>query len=186
MNNQLVKNVLCEIGVAVRDKIYQSLRQQSADKRSSIFAEGNDDTIYQIDRDVEDIIVPCLKKHAEKLGGIVLIAEGISDGELVLPDGYSKEKAAVKIIMDPIDGTRGIMYDKRNAFFLAAASPNIFGATLKDVEVAVMVELPTSRCYLADTITAVKNQGVVREIFNLITGETIQGKITPSRSDTIY
>ena len=52
----------------------------------------------------------------------------------------------MRIIIDPIDGTRGLMYDKRSAFFLAGAAPNRGDSTtLQDIEVAAMVELPTTR-----------------------------------------
>ncbi len=187
MNHHLIVQILTEIGVLVRKQIYDSLRLQSIEKRSSIFFEGEDDTIYQLDKDVEDSIIPLLNKYAERVGGIILIAEGICEtGELTFPENFPKENAQVKIIMDPIDGTRGIMYDKRSAFFLAAASPNIKTASLKSIEVSVMVELPTSRCYLSDTITAIKGKGTKREIYNMLTGEIRESQITPSRSNTIY
>jgi hypothetical protein len=50
------------------------------------------------------------------------------------------------VIVDPIDGTRGIMYDKRAAWALAGVAPNKGpGTRLRDIEVAVMTELPTSK-----------------------------------------
>lgn len=186
-NHKLLRDTLIRTGIAVRDKVYNSLQTQSAGKRSAVYREGADDTIYQIDKDVEEIIIPVIQSSAEAVGGILLVAEGLTeDGEQVFPEGYSRDDTAVKIIMDPIDGTREIMYDKRSAFYLAAAAPNKAGATLRDIEVAVMVELPTSRHYLSDTLWAARNRGAGRATRNLLTGETTQQALSPSCSNTIY
>ena len=151
MNHELIRQILVEIGEAVCKKVNSSLKNSSVEQMSAVFHEGEDDTIYQIDRDVEEIIVPLLEAKAAMLGGVVLLAEGIGEDSLegvVLPHGTLAKDAAIMMIMDPIDGTRGIMYDKRSAFFLAGAAPNKGKETkLSDIEVSVMTELPTSRAY---------------------------------------
>ena len=59
--------------------------------------------------------------------------------------GSREADALIRLIVDPIDGTRGIMYDKRPAWTLAAVAPNRGPHTgLRDCEVSVMIELPTS------------------------------------------
>jgi len=190
MNHELIKEILCQIGEAVCRKVHQALRDQSIEERSAVHFEGADDTIYQIDRDVEDIIVPLLEQHAATLGGLVLIAEGIGEDAvdgLVLPANTKAEDAAIRIIMDPIDGTRGIMYDKRAAFFLAGAAPNKGPQThLQDIEVAVMTELPTSRSVLSDTLWAIKGQGAHRFTLHLEKNSREDRYIRPSQSDTLY
>src|SRR2546429_5312317 len=55
---------------------------------------------------------------------IVLIAEGLPTGKLVLPLGTQEEKAIWRIIVDPIDGTRGLMYQKRSAWVLTGVAPD--------------------------------------------------------------
>ena len=187
MDYTQIKDLLCKIGETICRNVHHSLKTQSIDRLSAVHKEGADDTIYQIDKEVEGIIVPMLEKYAEKLGGIVLIAEGIGETEkMLMPAGISESKAAWQIIMDPIDGTRGIMYDKRPAFFLAGVAPNQPEASLQDIEVAVMVELPTSRSLFSDTLWAIKGKGAFAYTKNLET-ENIQEKaIRPSQSDTIY
>src|SRR5260370_40840790 len=82
---------------------------------------------------------------------LVLVAEGLEDaagneGPRTFPDGADESAALLRLIVDPIDGTRGIMYDKRPAWALAAVAPNKGPQTrLADAEVAVMTELPTSK-----------------------------------------
>ena len=190
MNHQLIREVLCQIGEAVCRKVHQSLKEQSVEERSAVHQEGADDTIYQIDKDVEDIIVPLLRVQAAALGGVVLIAEGIgedSEHGLVLPENITPEQAAIRIIMDPIDGTRGIMYDKRSAFFLAGAAPNKGNGTrLQDIEVAVMTELPTSRSVLSDTLWAIKGKGAHRYTWHLEKNTRENRFIRPSQSPTWY
>jgi fructose-1,6-bisphosphatase/inositol monophosphatase family enzyme len=190
MNHELTREVLCQIGEAVCRKVHQALQEQSIEERSSVHQEGADDTIYQIDKDVEDIIVPLLRKQATALGGVVLIAEGIGEGSLdglVLPENIEAAEAAVRIIMDPIDGTRGIMYDKRSAFFLAGAAPNKGRQTrLQDIEVAVMTELPTSRSVLSDTLWAIKGKGTHRYTWHLEKNTRETRIIRPSQSPTWY
>lgn len=188
MNYNLIKDVLIEIGEAVCTKVRKSLLEQTIEQRSAVFKEGEDDTIYQIDRDVEETLIPILSKHAKTLNGIVLVAEGIGENTngVVLPKEKKAESAALRIIMDPIDGTRGIMYDKRSAFFLAAAAPNKGAATsLIDVQVAVMTELPTSRSMYSDTLWAIRDKGAFAYTRNLINGDITKRDIKPSKSKTI-
>jgi fructose-1,6-bisphosphatase/inositol monophosphatase family enzyme len=188
MNHSFIRDVLIEIGEAVCRKVHRSLKEQTVEQRSAIYKEGEDDTIYQIDRDVEEILVPILEKNAKVLNGIVLVAEGVGENAngVVLPKGKRAESAALRMIMDPIDGTRGIMYDKRSAFFLAAAAPNKGTATsLIDVEVAVMTELPTSRSIYSDTLWAIRGKGAYRYTRNLINNDITKREISPSKSKTI-
>jgi len=189
MNRDEILKILIEVGTAVCDKVYDSIRKQSIESLSSVHEEGLDDTIYQIDKDVEDIIVPILRNHASSIGGIVLIAEGIGneDSPLLLPEGIKEEDAKVRIICDPIDGTRGIMYDKRSAFFLAAATSNVKGrnSTLQDLEVSVMTELPTSKQYCSDTFYATKGKGAHGFTRNLFTNEIKTKMPCPSKATSI-
>lgn len=188
MNHSFIRDVLIEIGEAVCRKVHRSLKEQTVEQRSAVYKEGEDDTIYQIDRDVEEILVPILEKNAKVLNGIVLVAEGVGENAngVVLPKGKRAESAALRMIMDPIDGTRGIMYDKRSAFFLAAAAPNKGKATsLIDVEVAVMTELPTSRSIYSDTLWAIRGKGAYGYTRNLINNDITKREISPSKSRTI-
>ncbi len=102
---------------------------------------------------------------------LVLIAEGIGpegrEGKAVFPHGSDEAAAKIRIIMDPIDGTRGLMYDKRPAWFLAGAAPNKGDATrLSDITAAVQVELPVSKQTMSDVLWAIRGKGAkaVREV----------------------
>jgi fructose-1,6-bisphosphatase/inositol monophosphatase family enzyme len=187
MNHELVIRMLIEAGRVVREKVYTSLQTSSAEQLSEVYAEKNEDTIYTIDREVEEVLMPVLDKYASQLGGLVIVAEGIGEeSDVVLPQSFSVDQAKVRVIIDPIDGTRGIMYNKRAAFFLAGAAPNKGADTmLSDIEVSVMMELPTTKQFKADVLWAQKNKGCFAQTDNLISGETLPQKIQPSRAKTI-
>ncbi|NJM93312.1 MAG: hypothetical protein HC842_00425 [Cytophagales bacterium] len=183
----MILELLKELGAAVRQKVHSSLRTQSLEQMAAVYHEGVDDTIYHIDKEVEDLLVPLLEARAAALGGVVLLAEGINDSRpLVLPPYMREEEAAWRLLIDPIDGTRGIMYDKRSVFLLAGAAPNQGANTrLQDITVALMAELPTSRALYADMLWATKGQGTQGERFNLWTQERSTFSPQPSRAASL-
>jgi hypothetical protein len=147
------------------------------------------DTIYGLDTVVEPILEDFCNDWA-KTTPLVLIAEGVEggavDGVKVFPDGAREEDAKIRLIVDPIDGTRGLMYDKRSAWALAGVAPNRGPATrLRDIEAAVMTELPTSKMGLADVLWATKGHGTGVERVNLHDGTSQPLPLRPSSADTI-
>src|SRR2546429_5760840 len=101
---------------------------------------------------------------------IVLIAEGLPTGKLVLPLGTPEENATWRIIVDPIDGTRGLMYQKRSAWVLTGVAPNRGAETnLSDVELAIQTEIPLVKQHLSDCLWAVRGEGPHPERFNRLT-----------------
>lgn len=186
MNHERIKNMLIETGKAVRQNIRHSLSVSSTHELSQVYAEKKEDTIYMIDREVEEHVLKIIEPLSTALGGIVLLAEGIGEDEtgVVLP--AENVQPNLRILMDPIDGTRGLMYDKRSAFFLAGAAPNKGSNTaFSDIEVAVMVELPTTRQYQADVLWAIKGKGSFAYRENMLTGEVQEKTITPSNATSI-
>jgi hypothetical protein len=122
----------------------------------------------------------------------VVVAEGLVDEEgnevesRVFPASAKELDASLRVIFDPIDGTRGIMYDKRPAWALAGVAPNKGPRTrLRDIEIAVMSELPTSKLGFADVLWAVKGRGTQAVRADLRNGDTQPLAILPSRADTI-
>lgn len=148
------------------------------------------DTIYKIDAAVEPIIDEFCAEWA-KTTPLVLIAEGIEnehgeEGSKIFPQGSNEQDAVIRVIMDPIDGTRGIMYDKRPAWSLAGVAPNKGPNTrLRDIEVAVMTELPTSKMGYADVLWAIKGHGAHAQRVDLRNDATAPVPLAPSRAEQI-
>ncbi len=148
------------------------------------------DTIYSIDAEIEPVIERFVAEWAKSYP-ITLVAEGLEDEHgaetaVTFPRGTPASAAKITVIMDPIDGTRGIMYDKRPAWALAAVTVNNGKMpTLADCVVSVMTELPTSKMGWADVLWAVKGQGAYGQRENLTDRSSVPLELAPSRSPTL-
>ncbi len=127
------------------------------------------DVIYRIDTRGEEILVEWCERWTAAQP-FLLVAEGVTEtGERMFPADAPRESARWVVIVDPIDGTRGLMYNKRSAWILAGVAP-FRGAstTLADVRWAVMTEIPTTRAYLADQLWAERDRGAQGVTLNLL------------------
>ena len=172
--------------VAMRDHLLRHLHEQERSALGGGLASVADvrggDTIYTIDEHGEAILLQFCEEWARE-APFVLIAEGIGGpgGWRPFPDGAREEDAQFLMIVDPIDGTRNIMYNKRSAWILSGIAPNRGrGTTLGDIEAAVMTELPTTRHLLGDQLWAAAGGGAHREAHNLLTGERHPLPLRPS------
>src|SRR5262245_6907901 len=152
---------LIRIGEFVREHVLNQLRRESAESLSAVAFETAADKIYVIDRSVETVLLPILAQELESLISFALICEGVNNEKaLAFPAGTPIDQCQARLIVDPIDGTRPIMYNKRSAWWLAGLAPNRGEATsLHDIDLAVQVEIPTTRAALADIIWAVRGRG---------------------------
>lgn len=177
---------LASVGERVRNQTLIELQRQTMEALSAVAFETPADKIYVIDRSVESVLLPALDEELSPIVSFVLICEGVNDEQpLPFPPGRKAEDCEARLIIDPIDGTRPLMYSKRSAWFLAAMAPNRGEETsLADIELAVQVELPTVRARLADTLWAVRGRGARGETLELVTGERTGFRPEPSRAKT--
>ncbi len=144
----------------IRDAVVSACEECSTAALSRVAREEEGDTIYAVDRVSEELIVKFVEREADKDNGIVLIAEGLSGGQIVLPRGTSADDAKWRIIIDPIDGTRGLMYQKRSAWVLTGIARNCGPQTnLQDIELAVQTEIPLLKQHLCDSVWALRGRG---------------------------
>src|SRR5262249_50486109 len=116
---------------------------------------------------------------------VLLVAEGLPGGEIVLPSGADRDATRWAIIVDPIDGTRGLMYQKRPAWILTGVAAGPGARTLADIELAIQTEIPLVKQHLCDEIWAVGGHGVSALRFNRLTGENRPLDVRPSTAPTI-
>jgi hypothetical protein len=110
-----------------------------------------------------------------------LVGEGLPDGKLVLPHGARESDAPWRVIVDPIDGTRCLMYQKRPGWILTGIAPNLGDATtLDDIQLAVQTEIPLVKQHLADQLWAIRGQGAEGVRFNRLTGDSSPLTLQPS------
>lgn len=143
------------------------------------------DTIYAVDRVSEATLIGGLTELARE-EPLVLIAEGLPPQGMVLPEGAREQDCRWRLLVDPIDGTRGLMYQKRPAWILTGVAPNRgSGTRLRDIELAVQTEIPLVKQHLSDQMWAERGKGGEARRYNRITGSTSPLALLPSRADTI-
>jgi hypothetical protein len=174
---------LRELHEIIVDGVIRATLSRSLDQLAEVADDGEGDTIYAVDRVSEELLVRELERHAERLGGIVLIAEGVASGELTLPEGRDASLCRYRVIVDPIDGTRGFMYQKRPAWVLTGVAPNHGPDTrLSHVELAVQSELPLLKQRYRDQLVALRGHGVEATRVDLVDGARTQLNLRPSRA----
>ena len=176
-----------DVHIAIRDRVIEACESQSLEELSSVadrHAAG--DTIYQIDRISEDVLIEEIGTRIASKEAVVLIAEGIGNGSVVLPEGTAEQDAVWRIIMDPIDGTRGLMYQKRPAWIMTGVAPNNGSATtIQDIDIAVQTEIPLIKQHLCDSIHAIRGKGANAIRYNRLTGENVCISPRPSQAETL-
>jgi fructose-1,6-bisphosphatase/inositol monophosphatase family enzyme len=168
-NKERIRALLCELQAAILRAILAARGCNAGEALAAISEETAADTIYAIDRVAEATILQWLAAHWPQEWPVEIVMEGIEDGAvLTFPQDVPVADTALKCIIDPIDGTRGIMYDKRAAWILAGVAPQRGAAnTLADIEVAVMTEIPTTRQWRADQVSAIRGGGVLAEALDV-------------------
>jgi hypothetical protein len=177
-----LRRLLCALQENIRDE-FVAARRTHGRKFARIAAVTEADTIYYVDRLSEVAILDWFERHWPRSAPVELVMEGLEGEPVTFPRGTPKARTQWKCILDPIDGTRGVMYDKRPAFILAGIAPQRGARThLGDVIVAAMTELPTSKQDRADQISAIRGGGVKAETHDLGTGTRRRWTPRPSRA----
>jgi fructose-1,6-bisphosphatase/inositol monophosphatase family enzyme len=175
-----------ELHDEVRRAVVAATERAQPAELSGIAADDAGDTIYVIDRVSEDALVDFFAREIAPRVPIVLVAEGLAGGRLALPHGIEDAAARFIVIVDPIDGTRGLMYQKRSAWVLTGVAPNRGpGTTLADIEVAVQSEIPLVKQHLSDVLWAERGRGVGAERVDRVSGLRTPLRLRPSTAGTI-
>ena len=100
--------------------------------------------------------------------------------------GTPEKAAEIVALVDPIDGTRGLMYQKRPAWILTGIAPYRGGGeTLADICLAVQTEIPLVKQNLCDTLWAVAGEGARAERFDLVARTRAPLALRPSKATTV-
>ena len=171
----------------VRDAVVAECEKAAVEQLAEVSDdESEGDTIYAVDRVSEELLVELFEREVASFAPIVLVAEGIERGELVLPRGTPEGDAVWRIVVDPIDGTRGLMYQKRSAWVLTGVAENRGAETnLQEIVLAVQTEIPLVKQHLCDTLWAVRGEGAQAERFNRLSNQRQALALRPSRATTI-
>jgi hypothetical protein len=184
-NQELLQSIR-RLHARIRDRIVAECERSGVESMATVVRDESGDTIYAIDHVSETITVDFMEREIAPSVPIILIAEGLPTSHVVLPRGCSEEEAVWRIIVDPIDGTRGLMYQKRSAWILTGVAPNRGDATsLQDILLAVQTEIPLVKQHLSDCVWTSPGQEVQAERYNRLTGESRTLQLRPSGASTI-
>jgi hypothetical protein len=178
----------------IRQAVVEQAEQHSSETLARVVdnSEQAADTIFAIDRVSEERLVGFFEREIAPGRPLLLVAEGLPDvgygeGRLVLPRGTPESAAEVCILVDPIDGTRPYMYQKRPAWILTGIAPMASqepdGRTeprLRDIECALQTEIPLAKQHLCDELWALRGQGMQARRYNRLTGEHVNLQLQPS------
>ena len=177
-----LRRLLCGLQDTVLKALVNARRRRPT-ALARVAAHTAADTIYAIDRVTEAAIVAWFSVHWPRAQPVELVMEGLEDEGVRFP----RETAAAAVrwvcILDPIDGTRAIMYDKRSAWSLAGLAPRPRSgrpARLDEIVVAAMTELPVTKQTQADQFSAVRGAGLVSTRLDLVTGRRKRWTPRPS------
>ncbi|MEO7074213.1 MAG: inositol monophosphatase, partial [Ktedonobacterales bacterium] len=115
------------LALALRAAVLRGLATTAAEELASVAGERGGDVIYQLDERGETILLAFCERWGEQVP-LRLVSEGLEgaddpDGALIFPAGSDPAASAFTLIVDPIDGTRGLMYNKRSAWALFGVAP---------------------------------------------------------------
>jgi fructose-1,6-bisphosphatase/inositol monophosphatase family enzyme len=171
---------------AIRDEIVAACERQSIEELSAVVGDDAGDTLFAVDRLSEAVLLARFEELARDWP-CLLVAEGLGqDGRRVLPAGTHEKDVEIVVIVDPIDGTRGLMLQKRPGWVLTGVAPYRGGGeTLADIALAVQTEIPLVKQHLSDALWAIAGGGAHGERFDRTNGARRPFTPRPSRARSI-
>jgi hypothetical protein len=170
----------------IRNDVVRACEVAAVAAMSDVVREAEGDTIYAIDRVAEhELVAEIGRSIATEDEPVLLVAEGLTGGEFVVPIGADRDTVRWVIIVDPIDGTRGLMYQKRPAWILTGVARGPGPCTLADIELAVQTEIPLLKQHLSDELWAVRGQGASARRVSRLSGEVVSLMLHPSTAKTL-
>jgi hypothetical protein len=170
----------------IRASVVEACERASSPELATVVSEQQGDTIFALDRVSEELLIDFFEREVAPHAPLILIAEGLHDGKITLPRGTAESDVVWRIIVDPIDGTRGLMYQKRAGWILTGVAPNRGpGTSLNDIELAVQTEIPLAKQHLSDVLWAFLGEGFYAQRFNRLTGASTPLELRPSTASDI-
>lgn len=176
-----LRRLLCDLGVEIRNAVLAGREGLEASRLATVADQAGGDTIYAVDKFSEAAILAWFRSHWPVDSPVQVVMEGI-EHDLCFPLGTPVAATDWKCIIDPIDGTRGIMYDKRSAWALAGIAPQRGPDTrLSEIVAAAMTEIPTTKHWRADQFSSTLEGSLVATACDLRAGnDRIQIDVSPS------
>lgn len=176
--------LLAELGDHLRDTIVAARAATAPGSLTHVVDDVEADVIYAIDRIGDEAVLAWFRERWPPDQPVRIVMEGIDDHRSVtFPTGADPADVRWTCLIDPIDGTRNLMFDKRSAWVLAALAP---GAgphlTLDDLVVGAMTEIPVVKQWRADQISGWRGGGLRRVGLDVRVGDRTELDDRPTAS----
>ena len=185
-NQDYFLDKLRELHLKIRKITLDQLRFQEAalEKLSEVGGIGSGDVSYKIDLPAENILEKFCTEWSKEVP-LILISE--KTGKKIYPKNADEKDCKIILIVDPLDGTREIMYNKERCWILSGIAPNKGPDTcLDDIEIAMQTAIRTTREKVDDIFYVVKGKKPVREVWDLDKPEKIKElPLTTSKARTV-
>lgn len=135
---QITREMHASIAASVRRELDRYIRTGDYESAMAVHGKGAGDITYKIDAVADRAVY----QFAERLGKIAparILCEG--PGEIM-----THTDPCIRVLIDPIDGTRNVMADLRSAWVLTGFANETPGGdlTIQDLKCSVQTEIPTS------------------------------------------
>lgn len=153
----------------MREGLRHALAHHSMSALTAVAATVEVDTIFGIDQIAEEHLFEYLAQHEHEAPAFVLVGEFEAGDTLK----FGKGKPEFRVLLDPIDGTRLVMFAKSSGWILSGVFPERGEVTrLSQTLFALQTEIPLPKYLYADTLWAAPGKGAKRLVENLLTRET--------------
>lgn len=179
-----ILNSIQQLHQQIRRTVRNSIKSQ-AQNLMDVVGSGNGDITYLIDLKSE-VVIDEWFTHNPPEGGAVVICEGL--GKKIYPAEMDETDAYWRILIDPLDGTRHIMYDNRSCWILTGIAQNHGeGTRISDICAAIQTEVPTSLQDKGIVLRAIRGNGMQMKIYDLNTENEINDTflLFPSSAKTL-
>ncbi len=159
---------LRDFAVALAARVVAGIRDAGDRALDRPVADDGADVQYAVDRLGEEGLADLVEAHLGAELRVRLLSEGLPEEgvDVGRPGGRP-----FRLLVDPIDGTRGLMTGKRSAWVLAGLAPDRGpGTRLSDIEISVMAEIPLPGQARSDVFLARRGGGVEARRLDLLSG----------------
>jgi len=141
---------------------------------------GFGDLSYPLDEEAEEALEEFGRAVGER-HPLTLIAEGPG----LKRYGEEADGPPLRVLIDPVDGTRSLMHDMRSAWALTGIAPDRGDLTrLSDCVLAVQTELPTTSAGVYHVLWAEKGRGATISRHAVATGDELERRPLVATSGT--
>lgn len=175
-----IRPLLCELQSHLRDHLLRARGNAFAPAFSAYAKTTEADILYAIDSVSETLIFEWVGQNWPREESFELVMEGVDPG-WIFPESVKEPRW--KLIMDPIDGTRNLMFDKRAGWVLSGIAPNFGPATcLADLQIGAMTELPPSASWRSVQVSCIAGEIPTAIQRDVRTGTESAFQLQPSAS----